>query len=386
MADLEHIEKLRKKRTRARLARRLLILTLVASLFVLAAAFRNEISRLHVVEQLSDRLIGMGSGPGWPVDISGVTVRELCPMGNELAVLTDTDLIFYNAQGKELRRVQHGYSNPVMKAGGSRVLLYDTGFRQIRVESKMRSVGERTLEYPIVTGDISADYRIALVTEGERYASEVTVLDGNFDQVYQWRSADSRVMAVALSDRRDEMAVGTVNVRGGELYSTLLMFRFDGEKEFVREELPSQLLHSLRYRRGRLQALSSGGILSFSEEGKRMAQTSFNGTILSAFEDGPADYTVLLLGSYREFKEQTLRTVSGEGEEMGSCQIGFRTEDLTASDDRIVARSGGVLYLYSREGELLKEVSPMLEVLDMQLVGKNLYLLTPSSIEKIPVP
>ena len=385
MAELEDIERLRRKRARASFARRLMILMLIGAAIALAVAFRHEISRLHLVEQLTDRLIGLGSGPGWPVEISGITVREMQPMGNDLAVLTDTDLIFYSAQGKEIRRVQHGYANPVMKIGGSRVLLYDTGSRQIRVESKTRPVGSKTLEQAVVTGNISADHRVVLVTEGARYASEVTVLDGSLGQLYQWRSADSQAMAAALSDRRDEMAVGTVNVRDGELYSTLLLFRFDGEKEFVREELPGELIHSLRYKEGYLQAVTSGGTMTFSETGKHMARTDFGEEPLAAFEDKPALHTVLLLGNYREFKEQELSVLDYTGKEAGAALLDFQVEEVTASDERIVVRSGGALYLYGPDGQLLEEMSPLLEVLEMQLVGKSLYLLTPSSLERITV-
>ncbi|MDD2955875.1 MAG: DUF5711 family protein [Oscillospiraceae bacterium] len=384
MADLENIEHLRKKRARIGFLKKALALLLIVAAIALAVAFRHEISRLNLVEQLTSHLVGIGSGPGWPVDISGITVREMAPMGNDLAVLTDTDLIFYSAQGREIRRVQHGCANPVMKVGGTRVLLYDTGSREIRVESKTRTVGSKTMEYAVDTGDISANNCVVLVTQGARYASEVTVLDKNLAQLYQWRSADSRVMVAALSDQQDEMAVGTVNVRDGQLYSTLLLFRFDEEQEYVREELAGELIHSLRYKQGCLQALSSRRLLTFSETGKRMAEYSLGEETLTAFDSGAELFTTLLVGDYREFKELDLAIVDYTGAAVGGSQLDFQVEDSTAAGDRVVLQSGGTLYLYGG-GALLDEMAPLMEILDIQLVGKNLYLLTPSTLEKITV-
>ena len=100
MGQLEDIERLRKKRNRRQNLKRLGTFLLVLAIFFGIWFVWEKIKQTSLAEQLAGGFAELGSGSGYPMEISGVTVRQMETMGNVLLVLTDTHLHIYNKNGK----------------------------------------------------------------------------------------------------------------------------------------------------------------------------------------------------------------------------------------------------------------------------------------------
>ncbi|MEG0017318.1 MAG: DUF5711 family protein, partial [Hydrogenoanaerobacterium sp.] len=135
MAEPSDIEKIRKKRRRKALLGRILLLFLLTFLGVGIYALKDEVSATGITNFFQDIAVSSGKGSGYPLEFAGDQMRGTYAVGKNLAVLTDSNLYFYNETGKEIRSLQHKYSNPVVRINGNRVLVYDMGGKKLRVES-----------------------------------------------------------------------------------------------------------------------------------------------------------------------------------------------------------------------------------------------------------
>ena len=153
--ELEDIERLRKKRNRRQNLKRLGTFLLVLAIFFGIWFVWEKIKQTSLAEQLAGGFAELGSGSGYPMEISGATVRQMETMGNVLLVLTDTHLHIYNKNGKLLREVQRAYANPVIKCSSSRIILYDPSSRVLRIESKTKTIKEMTFDEPVLFAVLS---------------------------------------------------------------------------------------------------------------------------------------------------------------------------------------------------------------------------------------
>lgn len=182
MGQLEDIERLRKKRNRRQNFKRLAVFLLILAIFFGGWLVWEKMKQTSLAEQLAGGFAELGSGSGYPMEISGVTVRQIKTMGNALLVLTDTHLHIYNKNGKLLREVQHDYANPVIKCSGSRIILYDPSSRILRVESKTKTVKEMTFDEPVLFAALSDQNDLAVITNTQRFLGQVIVYDNSLEE------------------------------------------------------------------------------------------------------------------------------------------------------------------------------------------------------------
>ena len=169
MGQLEDIERLRKKRNRRQNFKRLDAFLLILAIFFGMWFLWERVKETSLAEQLAGGIAELGSGTGYPMEISSATIRQIQSMGNVLLVLTDTHLHIYNKNGKLLREVQHDYPNPVMKCSGSRIILYDPSSKLLRVESKTKTVKEMSFNEPILFATLSPKNDLAVITNTQRF-------------------------------------------------------------------------------------------------------------------------------------------------------------------------------------------------------------------------
>lgn len=76
MGQLEDIERLRKKRNRRQNFKRLAVFLLILAIFFGGWLVWEKMKQTSLAEQLAGGFAELGSGSGYPMEISGVTVRQ----------------------------------------------------------------------------------------------------------------------------------------------------------------------------------------------------------------------------------------------------------------------------------------------------------------------
>ncbi len=386
MGQLEDIERLRKKRNRRQNFKRLGAFLLILAIFFGMWFLWERVKETSLAEQLAGGIAELGSGTGYPMEISSATIRQIQSMGNVLLVLTDTHLHIYNKNGKLLREVQHDYPNPVMKCSGSRIILYDPSSKLLRVESKTKTVKEMSFNEPILFAALSPKNDLAVITNTQRFLGQISVYDHFLEEpVFSWKSAENYLYGAAFAPDGKSIAVSSVQVSGGDLISSLTMYRLDEESPFVQRQYVGEVIHDLSYQNGELQVLTSQAAYYYSESGKEKGAFYFQSEPLRAFCVKGEKVSALVLGDYREFKSVKLSILSASGEETGAVSLRSPIEAMDVCGNRTALLSGGSIEVFNSKGEMVKEISPDQDVLFLALSNGHLYYVTPNAICQEPL-
>lgn len=385
MAQLSDIDKIRKKRRRKVILGRALLLLLLTCAGVAVYAVKDEVSAAGITNFFQDKVVSAGRGSGYPMDFAGDQLRGTYAVDNNLAVLTDSNLYFYNDTGKEIRSIQHKYSNPVVRVNGRRILLYDRGGKKLRVESLSRTLGQKELEYPIYAGTISSRGEVAVATGAQRRLSEMSVYDHLLTEPakYKFKSAENYITDLEFSKNGKEIAVASVNVGGGELVSTLQTFKLDKEDHVGETKLAGDLIHSLSAVDGGFSVITDKRTLLFSPACETLAEYDYNYRVLASFDCGETGYTALFFGDYRESQRGELVLLGEDGAELWRKEVSVNAEHLRVCKGQVVIVVDGELQSCDLAGTPAGKRTLGKEAFALQQAGGALYVVTPSSIEKI---
>lgn len=225
--------KLRLKRKRIRFAKKfagvLVFFVLAAGLYITKD---NWFSKLEGIGSRYEGTKSSSDDAGFPVKISGGIKYKSALIDNHFALLGDTTLRIYGSGGALVDTRQHTYSNAMIESSGKRILLYDLGGTDLRLESKRKTVFEKTLEGKIIFAEISEDGYVAVVTTSDRYVCVLTVFDPSGKNIYSRGSID-RIISICFTKGSSGCFAASVYAEAGDLYSRIDKYKFSQEDENV---------------------------------------------------------------------------------------------------------------------------------------------------------
>lgn len=348
MGNALDFEKIRRRRQRAATLKRLLILAGVMLLVGAAVFFYQILVEEGASITLSDLTESLG-GSGFPVDLPGGVIRSVDNIGNNLAVLNDTNLYIYNPKAKVIRNVQKMTDQTIAIPSSNRVLTFALAGKSFSVHSLSRELYSGELEYGIICGDINNAGDFAVSAPVKQFASKVYVYNKRFEEIYTWSSPEY-VTAVSLSPKGDAMALNCVSSDGGALESLIYIFRFGEEKEkaTVAMKLEENLCLDINFAGDeRIDITTDRQYLMLNSLGEEIHSYDFKGSQLSAIERN--ENAILLLLGGRDMKTHRLVLLDSKLEEKASADLDSDILDLALSKDSvyILTRKGIDVYGYN---------------------------------------
>ena len=137
--------------------------------------------------------MSLGSGDGYPYEISASKVKSITVNKSNLNLLLDDKTISLTSSAKEIMPKSHTYSNPVMKTKGSKMIVFDLDSGKFRVQRGSDIVAEKTLDKNITAAAIGAKSNYAVASYGKDVQSVLTVYNRNGKEKFTWNFSDERV-------------------------------------------------------------------------------------------------------------------------------------------------------------------------------------------------
>ena len=222
-SDMPRIEQIRRRKSEKRLRRAVLAVLVLTGIFLyLGGVFAGSINFFS--DLLDTAKITLLPGDGWPatLDIEGLVDAK--PLGGGVALCGKSELQLYSPTAKLLRTVQHGYAEPAMVTGNARVCVYNRGGKELRVESRSRTLATKSYDYPILTVGMSPGGTMAVATKAERYLASITVYSPTFDEIYYAYLAENYPLALAVSQDGKHLAIACMQVENGSFGTRLLLY------------------------------------------------------------------------------------------------------------------------------------------------------------------
>ncbi len=299
-SDMPRIEQIRRRKSEKRLRRAVLAVLVLTGIFLyLGGVFAGSINFFG--DLLDTAKITLLPGDGWPatLDIEGLVDAK--PLGGGVALCGKSELQLYSPTAKLLRTVQHGYAEPAMVTGNARVCVYNRGGKELRVESRSRTLATKSYDYPILTVGMSPGGTMAVATKAERYLASITVYSPTFDEIYYAYLAENYPLALAVSQDGKHLAIACMQVENGSFGTRLLLYdmtKSDTAAGQTVVDIADNAPLQLRYLpTGELVVVCDGfaGIYN-AETGQQVARYDYGGrTLLAA--DGYGKNTLLVFGT-----------------------------------------------------------------------------------------
>lgn len=229
-SDVPRLEQIRRRKNERRMRRAAVVLVaLVAFFLYLGGVFSASINLFS--DLLDSARIVLTPGEGWPTALQMDGLVDAQPISGGIALCGSSELVLYSSTARQLRSVTHGYADPGMAAGNTRICIYNRGGNELRVESRSRSLFTQTTEYPILTAAMSSGGTMAVATRSERYLAEITVYNPNFEAIYYAYLAEYYPFLMRLSDNGRQMAVCCMKVENGTFGAQLQLYDLTKEEQ-----------------------------------------------------------------------------------------------------------------------------------------------------------
>lgn len=293
-------------------------------------------------------------------------------------------ITFYDENGKERSSYNHSFSNPVVKTGGKRVLVFDCGSDGFRVYNKSGALYSKTSENTILSGTIGKDGTVGIITESDKYSSSIQFYDEDGKLIYRYDSTQ-RIMAAAIDDNGGGCYICTFASSDGTLCSQVVRIDFskDGEQA-VSEQLDCIAIDCIKNDDGSVTVVGDTALCILDENGKLKTSYEWNGELLDyALSSGCA--AAIVDSGYGN--AYTLVTIQSEAEEgvYGTNEMsGFKNAvSVKIFDERVILLTADCVYSYAFSGTLAATAEVSSGYNDFVYINSALYLIDRKEIDKL---
>lgn len=339
------------------------------------------------------QLKGPDGGDGYPVAITGANVyaSNFLASGGSVVMLSNTALTGVNGDGKEEFSLRHSMNQPVLRAAGSRYLLYNGGSTGYQTVSGGRVQVQGTSESDIISGCISPSGKFALGLKSSHGASKLQVFMPDGSLQYEYPFANDYITALALNYDGSFGVACTVNSEKGEMVSRMTVFDFTQTDPVAQYETRDNLLLGAGWgENGVIYGVGDGALLSARSQDYQFTEFSYQGRQLTAFcLLGGRAY--LSVSAYEHAGASTLLALDG-GEPLGETnpvrvEQSQRIEAISASGGVVGLLAGGqVVFCDSATGMELGRAEAGADAKSIALASESrAYVLGVSEVRSVGI-
>ncbi|MDL2253558.1 DUF5711 family protein [Ruminococcaceae bacterium OttesenSCG-928-I18] len=369
----------RKKRLRKMLALVLVLLVLAGlGLYFSGLYLYVGLAAGNVYDSLRIRLT---PGDGWPApfSITGYVTSEGMNAGG-FASLGDKDMAVFSSKGKELRRTQHGYANPGISTGSTRVIVYNRGGTEYVVEGRSDTVLRRNTEQEILFAEMSPNGSVAVVTSS-RYRANLEIYGPIYDAEpdFSWSMVDEKPIVGAFHADNREFALASLSAQGGALGTTIYLLRTDRAEPLAQVRADDARILQLEYlSQNRLLAVYDTYTALYDLGGEQVARYDYGGSSLLAADIAEGRCALVFGSAARDSFEVVLLNAKLEPLFEKSTQGTENPRVLSASNGLYLLR-GQEVEAYSLDGTQVERREYEAKPLDLVQAGVPLVLTVTSA-------
>ncbi|MBQ8514932.1 MAG: hypothetical protein IJ496_05985 [Ruminococcus sp.] len=279
--NADAIDKRKKRRLNKRLLR-FAVLLLIASFCVFLYMERSSWisgvgNRIESIRQ-NDGVLADGN---FPLHISGNGEYQAQILDDHLAILNNSYLYLYSIQGDSTDTRQVAYTNAILKSSGGYALCFENGGIGFRVDKVSDAVYEKEAEDLIITGAVSSDGYVALITESSTYSCSLYIYDASGKKIYT-RNCVERVNEVSFQSDGKGCVFVQLDAEDGEVISGLRSIRIDEEDTIWETPSISTLCLNTSYTQdGRICVIGDSMCAYYNEKGQMESMYTYSGSLVS---------------------------------------------------------------------------------------------------------
>ncbi|MFT3951005.1 MAG: DUF5711 family protein [Oscillospiraceae bacterium] len=378
------LQKLRKKR---KIRRRLLVMLLVVLLVFLGAAgyitrnvwfpWLEDVTSRSGAAVVNDGTVAAGN---FPLPISDTGENAVAGLGSYLVILSDTNIQYFNDNGKQLNSFQHTLGSPLAESNGDRILFYDLGGYTFTVANKKEVVYTKQLDDEILFARQAENGYTAVVTEMDKYPAYLTVYDKTGTEVFRWANG-SRITDVTFTGEGGGCVVSSFKSANGGLVSEIHGLAFDRSEELYQiDQIDTLIYQTTETDDGNLWVVGESSLRKLSKDGTTLYDYETDNPV-KTFALSPADAAIVTEGLARN--TSVLVTSRSSDEAPASHTFTGTTVKLKCLNEIFYLLTEDGMLAYDGAGELKASADFDDNYSDFVYIDENMYLLGFRQVDKI---
>ena len=357
------------------------VIVVVLLLIMLAAAQFGGVTFSTVSDSVRTFFAGLGSGDGYPYQMSGMVISDASVTNSDLVLLYDDSVKVLDTTAKELSSIVHKYDHPVLQSNSGRVLLYDEGGTKFKVQSKTRMLYEKESKYMILTGALGKDGSVVIATRAEDAQSMVTVYNSKEKEVFVWKCAKENIISCDVSDNGRLIAVSVLGVENGSVYSKVYIF--DKKKDTPKASFTYQdsAVSSIRFLSNETLLVLGNNVCSVIKgEKEEKINVSVNTPYMIHVSDN--NTAVLVLSKYSSTTQKIVNVYDKSGRELFSNEIDGLVKSVSTDGKYVAVLTDNNVQIYNMKGEQVGSANVNTDAEKVIVSGRNTYVYSADKVEK----
>ena len=358
------------------------VIIVVLLLVTIAAAQFGGVTFSTVIDSVLTFFAGLGSGDGYPYQISGATINDANITNSDLVVVYDDAVTVLDSTAKELSSLVHNYDHPVMSSNSGRILLYDEGGTEFRVQSKTRVLYEKKLSYMILTGAMGKNGTVAIASRAADAQSMLTVYNNKEKEIFVWKCAQENIISCDVSDNGKLFAVSVLGVENGSVYSKVYIFDKKSSSPKVSFSYPDSAVSEVRFLSNETLFVLGNNVCSvINKDGvERKIDVSVNTPYQLHISDN--NTAVLVLSKYSSTTQKIINVYDKTGASLFTREIDGFVKSVSTDGKYVAVLTDKNVQIYDMKGELKGAAEVNADAEEVMVSGRKTYVYSANRIEQ----
>ena len=375
--DIQEYRKEKRKKEKKRTAIKVIIAVAAVILVVTFVALYETIFGESILLSL-----GLVEAPkGYPVAITGGTPKNVVAFDEDVALITDTEVMVYNEYGTLALQSGHNSTNPCVRTNQNRGIIYDVGYYSYTLLNGTSIVSSGEHDHQIISANVASNGSYALVSASSKYLTELIVRTKNNTQIASWKSVNSYINAVAFSEDSTRVAATGLYSEDGLAKTTLRILDLKNEQNPIvsdNEFLGSATIAMTYLDNGNILLLCDDRAIITDPNGKSLFNYVYTGTLYY--------YNLNRYGAFIvcEKEDEYTATMLYDAKNAGaSIKVSKQFKTAEHNANQVYILENDVLKVYDHNFNLTGEHKDLTDAIGIACGKEDTFLLTFSQIAQI---
>ncbi len=266
-----------------------------------------------------------------------------------LTVLSDTAFNVINEFGNITRSEKHNFSNPCLKSGNIRNIIYDRGGKNFRIESFVKTLYSGTTKKAIISGAIADNGVFAIAEQSTSHLAEMGVFNKSGKEKYRYSFSDYYISDIALNAFGTEGAACGIASNNGNINSAVYILDFNSEKPKSQFILNDNVVTRIKYLTGgNILAIGDKYISFINLKTKSVNNFSYGNKLLKFYDfDKNNGICCCLSSSVNETGEDEIIMLNTVGKKMFNIKTSESFINLSYRNNKVLGLTPNKIMIYN---------------------------------------
>lgn len=369
----------KKKKIKKRIFGVLIVLVFCVSLYATRNLWAEPL--VEFFQKSKESIISDGKleqGKGYPISLSQSGENYISKVGDELVVISDTHISYYDNKGKRTKNLQHFFANSMSKQMNEKLLVYDLNGYNFTVYDKKGELYSEKSEDAILLAEGGNDY-VAIVTQTDKYNSYLTIYNKLGEAVFKW-SSGQRIVNITFNDNDSGCIVSTMSTSGGTIVSKLYGLEFNTTEEIFETESLGCLIYEVKYcENGDLWVLGDSILYRIKSDGTVIYSYAYPKELSNYALDKKS--ASLVFNNLAD--EGATIEIFGESDTPKEFKIDSRVNEIKVSSGETSYLCDDSFAILNNSANIIASSEDVVDYTDFVIIDDNVYFLGYNEIAKM---